>query len=338
METLQFIERYNKNRRNSIWGLAILLIVEVILAIMCLISYDKSTNNPAIINDFEDFNKAIANNEYAHLEISDYIDLGSVQTKRKNVTFSETFYIGININDKILVVSIKNDDYYELAENTSPTYLLKGRFGKIGNELHGTLEELLKDIVTPEELNNMMYDKLLSCEIPTDTLTSKFIIMSFIFFIIIIRIYVIYKKSRNFQKLRKQHNTDFDMFLEKVDIEIKNKNILEKDPIIITENYIISNCSHEFFVYPKSDLMWVYKEVTRYNRVFKSSNITFVFADKSKYEFGTISDKDINEIIEYFSRYGSKCIVGYSNELNKMYKKHTNAFIQQWRNKYKDAQ
>lgn len=334
METPQFIKMYKKKKHISILIIAVLLIIEVVIFDRCITSYDNSTNNATIINDYEDFNKAIVSDDYSHLEISDYIDLGSVATERNGSTVSETFYIGIDINDKLLVASVKEDEYHELVQNADSTYVLKGTFGKINNNLRDTLEELLEDVATPEELHEIMYDYFLSCETPLDTLTFKLVIMFVLLVLIIARIYIMCKNSRSFRKLKKQHGSDFVIFCEKIDSEMKAATVFKRGSIIITKNYIIANSPHQFFVYPIRELMWVYKGVTRYYRIIKKSNITFAFTDKSKYQVTSMGDKDINDVIECFSQDSYKCIVGYSDELDKMYRKQTNELIQQWKNKY----
>ncbi|GKX30745.1 hypothetical protein SH1V18_32250 [Vallitalea longa] len=334
METPQFIKIYKKRKRIGILILAILLISEVILFDRCITSYDNNTNDPTIINNFEELNNAMVNNDYVHLEISEYYDLGSVATERNGSKISETYYIGYGINKKMLVISLKEDEYYEFVRDTNDSYILKGTFGKINSNLRGTLEELCEDVATPEELHEIMYDYFLSCETPLDALTSKLIIMFFAFLMICVCIYILCKNSRSLRKLKKEHGSDFDMFCEKVDSEMKATTVLRKGAITVTQNYIIANSPCTFFVLPKDELMWVYKGVTRYYRIIKRTNITFVFANKTKYQITSINNKNIDDLIEHFSQDSYKCIVGYSDELDKMYRKQTDAFIQQWNNKY----
>ncbi|MCT4686016.1 DUF6709 family protein [Vallitalea sp.] len=331
MTTLEFIKKYRKKKYISFLILAILLISGAIIVNKCLISYDENTNNPTVINSIEDFNNAMANNDYIEMEISDYIDLGSVTTERNGSTISETFYIGINLNDKMLVVSIKDDEYHNLVSKINSKYLLRGTLCNITNNLRDTLEELLEDAISAEELNELMYDNFLSCETPIDALTSKILLLIFLFIMSCVFLYVLRKNSRSMRKLKKQHGSDFRMFCERVDAEMKAPTALKKGAITVTQNYIVANSPCTFFVMPINELMWIYRGVTRYYRIIEKSNITFVFSNKAKYQITSINKRNINDLIEYFSQEDQKCIVGFSEELNKMYRKQPDTLIQKWK-------
>jgi len=332
METPEFMKKYKKKKCIGLLILAILLIGGGIIVYKGLTSYENNTNNPTVINSIEDFENAMANNDYIEMDISDYIDLGSVTTERNGSKISETYYIGININEKMLVVSIRNDEYHRLVNATGSTYLLRGTFSKITNNLRDTLEELLEDAISPEELNELMYEDFLSWETPFGALTSKIIMLFFLFIFICVCIYILCKNSKSMRKLKKQYGSDFQMFCEKVDTEMKASTALRKGAVTVTQNYVVANSPCTFFVMPINELMWVYRGVTRYYRLIEKSNITFISSKKAKYQITSMNKRNINDLIEYFSQDGQKCIVGYSEELNKMFRKKPDTLVQQWKN------
>ncbi|GMQ59072.1 hypothetical protein AN1V17_34690 [Vallitalea sediminicola] len=332
METPQFMKKYKKKKYITFLILAILLISGGMIVNKSLTSYEDNTNNPTVINSIEDFDRAMDNNDYIEMEISNYIDLGSVTTERNGSTVSETYYIGINLNEKMLVVSMKDDDYHKLVnEISSSPYLLRGTFSIITNNLRDTLEELLEDAISPEELNELMYEDFLSCETPFDALTSKILMLFFLFIFICVFLYIFCKNTKSMRKLKKQHGSDFEMFFEKVDTEMKSPTALKKGSVTVTQNYIIANSPCTFFVMPINELMWVYRGVTRYYRIIEKSNITFISSNKAKYQITSMNKRNINDLIEYFSQDGQKCIVGYSEELNKMFRKKPDTLVEQWK-------
>lgn len=331
METPEFMKKYKKKKYIALLILAILLISGGMIVNKCLTSYEENTNNPTVINSTEDFEKAMDNNDYIEMEISDYIDLGSVTTERNGSKVSETYYIGININEKMLVVSVKEDEYHKLVNETSSSYLLRGTFSVITNNLRNTLEELLEDAISPEELKELMYEDFLSCETPFDALTSKILMLFFLFIFICVFIYILRKNSKSMRRLKKQYGSDFQVFCEKVDTEMKAPTALNKGSVIVTQNYIIANSPCTFFVMPINELMWVYKGVTRYYRIIEKSNITFVSSNKVKYQIASMNKRNIDNLIEHFSQDGHKCIVGYSEEIDKMFRKKPDTLVQQWK-------
>jgi hypothetical protein len=232
----------------------------------------------------------------------------------------------------MLVVSIRDDDYHDLVKNIDQSYLLRGKFSNITNNLRNTLEELLEDAISSEELDKIMYDDFLSCETPLDALTGKILILVFLFVMSLPFLHSLRKNSKGMRKLKKQHGSDFNMFCEKVDAEMKSPNALKQGAVTITQNYIIANSPCTFFVLPIDELMWVYKGTITYYRIIHKTNITFVFGNKAKYQITSMKKINVDNIIKYFSQEEYKCIVGYSDELDKLYRKQPDVLIDKWKN------
>lgn len=330
METSRFMKKYKRRQLVSfiIWGA--LLIYIVIGVVNCKITYENNTNNPTIIKNIEDFNKAIGNADYINMEVDDYIDLGSVETTRRR-SKSIKYYIGINIDQKLLLTSLNEREYENFVGEYTGTYLLKGTFGKINSNLRETIEELLEDEISAEELDLIMYQDFLSYEEPIDVLTVNIFGIILLIILSCMVMFTLIKNAKNLKNLRKYSGDNFEMICEQIDTEMQSSTAYKKGPITITQNYIVASSLRNYFAFPIKELMWTYKGVTRYYRIIRKANITCVFSNKHKYTITAISGNNSDKIIEYIAQNHKECMTGYSDELNKMYRKQPDTFVQQWK-------
>lgn len=330
METSRFMKKYKIRQFISfvIWGALLICIAKEVID--CKITYENNTNNPTIIKSIEDFNKAIDNDEYINMEVEDYFNLGSVETKSRRST-SIKYYIGINVDQKILLTSLNEREYSNFVGQYTGTYLLKGKFGKINSNLRETIEELVEDEISPEELDLIMYPDFLSYEEPIDVLTVNIFGIILLVILSCMILFTLIKNANNLKNLKKYSGDNFEMICEQIDTEMKSPTAYKKGPITITQNYIVASSLRNYFAFPMEELMWTYKGVTRYYRIIRKANITCVFSNKHKYTITAISGKNSDKIIEYIAQNYKDCITGYSDELDKMYRKQPDTFIQQWK-------
>jgi hypothetical protein len=110
--------------------------------------------------------------------------------------------------------------------------------------------------------------------------------------------------------------------------EMESSVRFKKAGIVVTDNFMIERGFLTFNLFPFHHLLWAYKKVTtrmvNFIPVAKTSEAVFVF-----YGGSTVfpsRKKLVHEVLTYAAARAPWAILGYSDELHKVFKKDTDGF------------
>lgn len=340
MKQTYFMKAYKKRWTYRLMALGFLSIVVISLICMGIIKCINNTNNPTIIKTAEDYNTAIRNDSYIHISTNEVYDLGLVMKETRSklgLKLSESttaHFVAINLNSRILPVSLPNKEYEKLMKTGKGPNLFKGTLNKFEeSDLKILKDSLIKDGIPSEHIDSLLYTTYLQYTTPIESATLYFVLSALLATLtMFLFISAARKNTLALKSLKKYSNGDLEIACKQIDNEIKSPNIYKNNPIIITENYIIVESQQIVFAMPIGELMWVYKKSTKNKIGKKSASIVFVFSDKGTYNVDLFKNsKNSDSIVEYISEHTNTAIVGYSEELANLLKKNPNEFIHQWK-------
>lgn len=346
METSFFLNIYKKRRKRRIIGLSIGLIIVLIIVAIAGFKYYGNLYNPTVVKTADDYNKAAAKDKYIVISTDKIYDLNLVMTETSSSTISnesssnpKEYIEAVKLNDKLLIVSIPIDKYNSSFANKKGPFLIKGTATRFDDKDYETLKESLKSSsskITDSYLDSIIIPKYLEYESPFSG-PSIFLIFAglILAFVLLINIPIMFKNRKALKQLEKFSNGNLQAALDEIDSEIMLDDVCKVDPIIITKNYIIIDTSSTVLAMPKIELMWAYKNITT-NKVNgipvgKTNKLKLIFSDGSQYEFViNIKKQNFDQILVAIHDHCSKTIVGFSNDLNKLFQKNRKEFINQW--------
>ena len=151
--------------------------------------------------------------------------------------------------------------------------------------------------------------------------------------IIAIRDIIDYTLNKKYKKLGKESGRGPEIINEEITAELGNEEKLYKfGHAKITENWVVSESFANFEILPKTDVIWIYKLITQHRTngipTGKSFSIEMLFKNKKRVSIAQknekIADETVNKLVEIFPG----AIVGFSNELLRMFNKDINKFIE----------
>ncbi|MFD3156851.1 DUF6709 family protein [Haloimpatiens sp. FM7330] len=345
MDRTNFIKNYKRRWKYRGIALAACIIMIITTAIAGVYVYCNNENNPFVVQNFEDYKKALDEDKYIQISSDKLYDLHvDVVTTRKKFGISvfksvKSKCVAIKLEPFILAVELPNKDFEKFMSQEKETYVLKGKLVELKDKDLETLKSAIKDNYSLSGGAQMQpYLQYLKCETPMNT-AALFFVLSGLLLICIVVLYtrVMKKNTIALKSLKNFSNEDFERTCYKIDQELNSSNTYKNGPISITENYVVVQTQQIVFALPLRELMWVYKENIK-NKIFfvipvcKTNRLTFVFSDKNTYTVDLYrSEKVIDEVIEYISKNCKTCFVGYTEELNNLFKKDCDEFMFKWR-------
>ncbi|MCY6369344.1 DUF6709 family protein [Clostridium ganghwense] len=346
MEQSYFMKIYKKRWRYRfivlfLWGIGIIGLIY-----QGAVTYYNSTNNPTIVKTESDYMKAVQNNSYIKIDSKELYDLGIelVETKSKHgkklSEHTKAMFTAINLDGKILAVSLPPEVYKEMMEQKKVSYLLVGNIKEFKNDdLRFFKNILITDGFSAKEVNSLLHRNYLHYITPSH-LAAPYFILAVCIAIALIALFIpcMYRNTKALKSLKNYSNGNLEKAYEEIDNEIKLWDVYKKAPFTVTPNYIIVESQAIVFAMPLNELMWVYKSTVQSKLCrfiplgMKIDSIVFVFSDKRTYKIDLYrKGQRIDETIQYISKHCNTSIVGFSQELKDLLKKNPNEFIRQWR-------
>jgi len=347
-----FKKSYKKRWIYRYIALSFLLIVAISSIGIGSIIYYNNLNNFAIVKTDDDYNNALKNDNYIKIyadEIYD-LDIGITETTSKfGIKINERTkanYIAINVDTKILIVSIPTDKYEEIIKQKSGPYLLQGQlWGIDDNDLEYIKKSLVSKNLSMEKLNSIVHVNYLDYATPLNSVEPFYAVSLILFLVGAICLPIMYKNTTALKRLKKYSNGDIEMAYMQIDNEVNSQDIYENAPLKITQNYLIVETQKITFAMPLKELIWAYKKVTKHKvygiiPVAKINTLVLVFSDKKKYEIPITkinkNADNVDDIVRYIGNHSNKTFIGYSKELEDLFKKDFEQFIFKWKNHVND--
>ncbi|WP_032122407.1 DUF6709 family protein [Clostridium amazonitimonense] len=346
MKQSYFMKAYKKRWTSRIKSLILCALVVFGLIGMGIYTYYNNTNNATVVNNVEDYNKALKDDSYIQISSDMLYDLDIVITETRSklgIKLSEKVksrFVAINLPPFTLAVALPEDEYIKLMEQEKGPYILTGTLV----ELKDSELEILKTAIKDNHLLSggfqlVPYLQYLNYEKPINSASVYFTFAGlFTIFVLALYIHGMRKNSMALKSLKNFYNGDIEVAYEEIDDELTSPDVYKNGPITITKNYIVVKTQQIVFALPLKELMWVYKETITKKVYFvipagKINSLVFVFSDKHVYKVDLFrGEKVIDEVIEYiFNNYANTSFVGYSEELQNLFKKDPEEFILNWK-------
>lgn len=301
-------------------------------------TYYNNTNNPTIVESEKQYYDAVENGRYIQITTEKIYDLGIVKktTRRKlgiKIKETKTYYMGIDLDGKLLTITLSSDEYEKIVKQQTGPYLIRGKLKKYNSkDLTYIKNTLIEEGYSLEEVD------LFLCLNYLEYMTPFLSAWGYIFIAILIMIVLLFifipnmrKNTSAFKSLKRYSNGEFEKTLHQIDNEIQLSDVYKNKPLTITQNYIIVE-NHQFVLaLPIKELMWVYKIIEKGKNGRKYYCLVLVFSDRGKYKIQFFRNlKGIDDAIQYISEHSTRIIIGSSDELQKLFKKNPNGFILKW--------
>ncbi|WBW94675.1 DUF6709 family protein [Oceanirhabdus sp. W0125-5] len=339
MEQSYFMKIYKKRWFYRFITLGCLMLVIIGLLGMGGYTYNNNINNPVMVETNEDYYDAVEKDSYVQISSKEIYDLGIVKTRSRRklgIKISETkmYYMALELEGRLLTISLPEKIYEEINKQQTGPYLIKGEFKEYSSkDFEYIRNSLIEDGLTVKEVDTLLYSNYLDYMTPLDSVSSYLIFSGLIMVVIlVVFIPIIRKNSTALKSLKKYSNGNLEKILQQIDNEIELSGVYKNKPFTITRSFLIVESNQIVFALPLSELMWVYKSTVKNKTGKKFHSLVFVFSDKGKYKVdlnGKI--QIIDETIKFISENCSAPIIGYSEELDKLFKKNPDEFIKQWK-------
>lgn len=335
---------HKKWRRSRFLGVAIFSLILFLLIGYGVYEYNDKKDNPFIINTLSDYYNAKSNDYYVKIESSEIYDMNVAMFNSKDQsTFDNVtdYFLGVNIEDKILPVSVKKEDIEKVVNGEVSHYVVSGNIRTFDPNTFRTLKNvLIEDGLTYEEFNSIVLPNYLEQSYPVESLY-MFIGLAFIcllpFSILYGKIFIINRRAQ--KSLLNYFNGNLDNAYSSIDMDINSSQTFKLKPFTLTQNYIIVDSKHVVLTLPLKELMWVYVHRVTYRFFFfvkinMVTSLELVFSDNRKYRiavpgFASKGVERANDIIDAIS-HRTPVFVGYSDELRALFKKKPEEFKYQW--------
>jgi hypothetical protein len=345
MENSYFIKINKKRWRIRSIGVIFFVLIIALLIATAVFQYKDYSNKAIVIKTVEDYNIAAATGKYVKINSNDVYDMNTVikvTRSRYGIKTSESVsehIIAVDVSNKLLCISISNDEYDKLAKKESGVYSFHGKLENFkDNEYSFMKSQLIKEGVSASKAEGAIYGAYLKDATPLEEVTAPLIgVAILVFALCVIYIPVVVKNKKAMKSMKVYANGNLDQLFKEVDEEVKEPNVYKNGPVTITRNYIIVDSQQIVFAMPIKELMWTYKKTIQ-NKVYgfipagKNNFINFVFSDGEAYSVSvTRKAKRIDETLNFIAQLNLGTFVGYTNDMNKMFKKNKSEFIYQWK-------
>ncbi|MHC1684798.1 MAG: hypothetical protein AB6733_17935 [Clostridiaceae bacterium] len=347
MKDSYFMKVYKKRWKQRLIASGIILLALLASLIFGFIQYYQYENNPVIINTDEDYQKAISNESFVEINISKVYDLGLVITEKRTkygINISEktkSNIVAVMIGKKILPIAVSSDEYNSLINDNGTSFTFKGKLIKIdNNDLPTFTQALIRGGIPASQVDKVAYTSYLQPNTPLIAASIYFILPCILTIILLIFFVPLTLRNRKALKsLGKYTNGNIEIVCSEIDDEINKDYVYKNGVLTLTDKYIIVDSFPVVFALPVSELVWVYKKVVKqklYGGVTtaKTESLIFVFSDKSSFN---IRAKNVDNATQFISETYKTVIVGYTFELNKLYKKNFRALMTYWREQKSNA-
>lgn len=352
MKQSYFMKIYKKRWFYRLITLGLLLIIIGIPLSRSVAKFYKNTNNPTFLETNEDYLKAIQHDYRPYVKISadELINLGLelIETKTENGKEKEKstkgIIVAINLDEKLLAVSIPTKIFDKIIRQEKDSYLLMGKLTEFKEKDLAVFKDTFVQCgISPDDLSLLLYDTYyLDYMSPFEYSLTDFILEAiFIIITLIIFIPMIYKNIKSYKSLKKYSHGDIEIACQQIDNEIKMPDVYKNGCFTITRNYMIVDSQKIVFALPLNELMWVYKRISQRKingiPIFpKVHSLVFVFSDKNTYKVNLYKNRrKLDETLQYINQNCATPIVGFSEDLEDLYNKNPNEFIRKW-NWHKD--
>lgn len=325
--------------RKKRWHYRLLAISTWLIAIVILLlvggkTYYDNTNNPIKVKTHNEYIKAVENDSYIQISAEEIFDLGIVMTETKSklgVKVSEkdrAAFVAINLDDQIMTISLPTKIYQEMIQQPAP-YILKGKLKEFKYEdLTFFRNSLVESGVPADKVNSLLNTYYLDYQKPIQEASVCFVLGGVLaIFLLKIFLPVMNKNRTALKSLKNYFDGDLERACQQIDSELELPDIYTHGPIIITENFIMTNCQQIVLALPLKELMWAYKKTVK-----RKNSLVLVFSDKSTYSVDLCKkSQSVDEVLHHISQNGKSPILGYSDELSGLFKKNPDEFVNQWK-------
>lgn len=345
MKESYFIKNYRKRWRYRI--IALIACAIAILGSMAvgIYTYYNNKNNPVVVENLEDYKRALNNDSYIQISADKIYDLNvdviNTTSKLGIPLFKEvkSKFIAIDLAPYTLAVEVPKKNFEKFISKSKGHYVLKGKLIEFeDNDLESIKNAMKNNYSLSKGANLETYFQYLRYESPINSALVYFTVaVLLLIFILILYIRVMRKNSVALKSLKNFSNDDFETTCHKIDNELASPNIYKNGPISITKNYIVVQTQQIVFALPLKELMWVYRETIKKKACLvvpcgRYSRLKFVFSDKNTYTVDLYRKEEIiDEVINYISKNCKTCFVVYTDEFEKLFKKNCDEFILKWR-------
>lgn len=323
MNNYEFLDKLAK--RASKTKMVLLLIVLVIMVVMVAVNFNslmEAKAGPTALEPYDLYEKDIDETTLYEIELND--DYYRFETAMFEGDEIDTYYMGTLIQDGILVVEVRGSFDFDLP------YKMQGHFSPIDNDIKTALsDELLK-----RNPNGEYY--FVSYTFKDDHLDVEgfAVVLAFVS-IIFVLILLSYIKSLRFKssKLHKQMKKlgDATAIADEIEREYEMSKVVSEGPVYLFTNYIVVGTTGIAFVLPKNDVIWSYPKVTKVKRYFitiSTKHEVIMGTRHGKTHIVASKEEEVKRILNMMQSHHPACVYGYSDEIQKLYKKNLSEFIQ----------
>ena len=291
----------------------------------------ETTENSAMLKTLYDENKTYVSDFIPKLFYTgfDYTTDGKISSKYY-VYYDGEKYVLCKMSKKL------SDEVYE-------DYKLSGFIDKLTNIDRQVIDKIAGDIAKNNDMTRAEA-KALFADVKIVTTRSVISIQIFnivgiaivliCFFKILEAIYFIignYKKHNVYTKL-KTGEFSAEAVEKMITEELENKVIFKERGFAITENWVVMPSSFKLVIKTSDDLVWAYKVLTRHytNGIpsGKTHSVKLCFKDRTDFLILVKNEAKADDISAIIWDKVPKIVVGYSDELLKIFQSNMNTFLQ----------
>ncbi len=339
MKETYFMKIYKKRWKYRIMSLCFMGLAIVGLLSMGAYTYYNNTNTPTIVETYADYYDAVVNDSYVQISAEELYDLGVVKERSRRkfgVKISETkeYYMALGLDGKLLTICLPSNEYEKMNSQQSGPYLISGKFSEYTDEdLTFIKNTLIEEGSSSQEVDSFLCLNYLEYMTPFDS-ASVYLISPILIILLILIVFVpvMRRNTTAFKSLKKYSNGDLEKTLNQIDNEIELQDVYRNKPFTITRNYIIVETQQIVLALPLEELMWSYKYTAKGKMGKKFDSLMLVFSDKGKYKIDLNRNfQRIDDTLKYISEHSIGTFIGYSQELDDIFKKNPNEFIDKWK-------
>ena len=324
---------------------SVIIAVAVILVIAGIGTWYSNDKNPFIVKTQDQYESAQNSSRYVKITAPKLYDLGLVMNETttwmgiKTGKSTKARFVAMNLDGKLLSISLPTSVYDKLGKQLTGGYVLKGKITEFDEkDLEVFKDSLIKQGVSEDKIDDSIYTGYLDYQSPAESGGVFFLFAGIVVIIgLVILAPSLHKNSVAVKSLKDYSNGDVDSAYKKIDNEVSTPDTYKNGPITITQNYIIGEGGQFVVALPSKELMWAYKKTLRKKTygitTGKYYSVVLIFSDKTSYDINFAKgEQKVNETIGYINEHIKTCVCGYSDELSNLFKRNPNEFINQWKN------
>jgi len=136
-----------------------------------------------------------------------------------------------------------------------------------------------------------------------------------------------YMKSKTYKNLAQLGMGSAELTGKVISDEVANKLVYLDKRLVMTQNWIVLRYVFTVTIKPLSELIWLYKRMTRTNFGGKFFSIICTFMNKKQYQINVKNENQCDELLMFIINKHPQILAGYSETWFRIYKKNFDEFV-----------